>query len=309
LPFRGPVLVACLLLTAGCGGSKDAGTTGSTTGAAPAPGSLRALLARPGADTALVAGTSDYAAGPVRASFLVIRGDGRAVSRPAARFWVAKSLDARPFTQGTARLEPVGTSRSAPDPADVTSLYVAHFRLPKAGRYWLLAEPIGASPPIQGVVNLDAASKTRAPAVGSKAIASRTPTLASVGGAASLVTTRVPPDLELLRTSIRDALRVHAPFVVTFATPKFCTSRACGPVVDVVDEVRRKFAGGPIKFIHVEIYEDNDPSKGFNRWVREWRLPTEPFTFLVGRDGRIKAKFEGSLSVDELTAAVRRELA
>jgi len=51
-----------------------------------------------------------------------------------------------------------------------------------------------------------------------------------------------------------------------------------------------------------------DPRKGENRWVREWRLPSEPWTFLVGRDGRIKAKFEGSISAQELESAVRRLL-
>jgi hypothetical protein len=91
---------------------------------------------------------------------------------------------------------------------------------------------------------------------------------------------------------------------VTFATPAYCTSRTCGPVVDVVDRVRRRFNGSKIRFIHVEIYERNDPRNGENRWVREWRLPGEPWTFLVGRDGRIKAKFAGSLSVRELDAAV-----
>jgi hypothetical protein len=82
----------------------------------------------------------------------------------------------------------------------------------------------------------------------------------------------------------------------------------CGPVVDVVDHVREEFEGSGVRFIHVEIYVGNDPSKGVNRWVRQWNLPTEPWTFLVGRDGRVKAKFEGAVSVGELRAAVRRTL-
>ena len=106
-----------------------------------------------------------------------------------------------------------------------------------------------------------------------------------------------------------DSIAAHKPFVVVFATPRFCTSRTCGPVVDVVDRARRSFARSGIRFIHVEIYKDNDPAKGDNKWVRQWRLPTEPWTFIVGRDGRIKAKFEGSLSVRELESAVRRFLA
>ena len=45
-----------------------------------------------------------------------------------------------------------------------------------------------------------------------------------------------------------------------------------------------------------------------NQWVREWGLPSEPWIFLVGRDGRVKARFEGSVSAAELTAAVRKDL-
>jgi hypothetical protein len=96
--------------------------------------------------------------------------------------------------------------------------------------------------------------------------------------------------------------------VVTFATPRYCVSRTCGPVVDVVDHARRQFARTDIRFIHVEIYAQNDPLNGRNRWVKEWRLPSEPWTFLVGRDGRIKAKFGGSMSVRELVHAIRAGL-
>jgi hypothetical protein len=76
--------------------------------------------------------------------------------------------------------------------------------------------------------------------------------------------------------------------------------------VDVLSAVRRKHEGDGIRFIHTEIYEDNDPSKGENRWVKEWKLPSEPWVFLVGSDGKIKTRFEGTVSVDELDAAVQK---
>ncbi len=79
-------------------------------------------------------------------------------------------------------------------------------------------------------------------------------------------------------------------------------------MVDVVGAVRKRFADTEIRFIHVEIFEDNDPTKGTNRWVNEWKLPSEPFAFLVGADGLVKERFEGTFSVRELTAAVEREL-
>ena len=144
--------------------------------------------------------------------------------------------------------------------------------------------------------------------MGARAPASATPTLASVHGAAAKLTTRVPPDRALLRYSIGGSLAAHRPFVVTFATPRYCTSRTCGPVVDVVNYVRRRLAARGVRFIHVEVYTRNRPALGYNRWMRQWGLRSEPWTFLVGRDGRIKAKFEGSVSARELEAAVRRLL-
>jgi hypothetical protein len=239
-------------------------------------------------------GTSDYAPGPVRVSFLVVTQRARSVERPTARVWLSRALDQAPFLTGTARLEDVGEGQR---------IYVADFDVPNAGKYFLLAEPVGGSR-IQGVGNVVVEERTKSPAVGDRAFPSKTPTLADAPAAE--LTTQNPPDTELLRVSVADALARKEPFVLVFATPKFCASRTCGPVVDVVDAVRRRVPG--VGYIHVEIYEENNPALGVNRWVREWKLPTEPWVFLVGRDGRIEAKFEGAVSERALEAAVRRFL-
>jgi hypothetical protein len=293
-------LLAAALLSA-CGGG------GGTPNEGSVEGSLGDLLSRPGDDIALLPGTSDYARGPMRVVFLVIDAQSRSIERPRARVWVARSLDDKPFLQTTARLENVGVPGISEAAAgDVTHLYVARFRVPEAGKYVLVAEPVGGRP-IQGALDLVVAEETKAPDVGDKALRSRTPTIASTGGDFAALTTRTPPDAGLLRYSVADSLADHVPFVVAFATPKFCMSRTCGPVVDVVDHVRKRLGKSPVRFIHVEIYEDNQPP-GVNRWVKEWKLPTEPWVFLVGRDGRIKARFEGSVSAGELEAAVRTKL-
>jgi hypothetical protein len=266
------------------------------------------MLGRPGPDVALTPGTSDYQTGDVRVAFLIIDSKARTIERPAARVWVARSFDDKPLVRTTARLEDVGVPGVSEAPAgDVTKLYVTHFHIGTAGKYVLVAEPIGGKP-IQGALDIDVKDDPAAPAVGEKAFPSRTPTIASSGGDLKALTTRTPPDVGLLRYSVADSLAAHVPFVVTFATPLFCTSRTCGPVVDVVDAVHKQFAGSGVRFIHVEIYKDNQPPET-NQWVKEWTLPTEPWVFLVGRDGRIKARFEGSVSKPELAAAVRRYLA
>ena len=289
------VVLAAALGVAGCGSS----TSGN--GSAE-PGTLGAELARPGPDVALIQGTSDYAVGPVRVTFLVIDSKSRSIERPHARVWVGPSLDAPPTTstRGGARADRrprevrVGDRRRHPD------LRRPLPARPRPGKYTLVAQPEGAK--IQGIANLDVRRRPQAPAVGDRAIPSRTPTLASAHGDVASLTTADPPDLSLLRYSVADSVKAHAPFVLVFATPKFCSSRTCGPVVDVAQAVQRRFAGSGVRFIHVEVYKDNNPAQGFNRWFREWRLPSEPWVFLVGRDGRIKARFEGSVSAAELSA-------
>jgi hypothetical protein len=296
--MRGLVLAVVLLATASIGAST----------ASPPP-TLREVVARPGEESALLSGGSDYAVGQLRLTFVLIRHDGQPVYEPTAHVWVAWSLDARPFVETTARLEPIGVpGESAAAAGDVSKIYVTRFAVHRPGKLWLVLEPDGGKP-IQGVANVIVKRRSISPAVGSRAIASQTPTIASTHGDFKALTTRTPPDRALLRYSIAGSLAARRPFVVVFATPKFCTSRTCGPVVDVVDAARKRFAGSGIRFIHVEVYDHNDPQRGPNRWFRQWHLPSEPWTFLVGSDGRIKAKFEGSYSVPELSAAVRRYLA
>lgn len=276
---------AFLALCAGCGSQRT---------------TLEGVWQKSGAAVALVMGTSEYVPGTARVSFLVVANNGRAVARPTADVWIARSRDDQSLARTTAHLERVGVS------TDVQSIYVAYVRVPRSGRYWMVARPVGGDVRIGGIATLDVKARSVTPAVGAKAPASDNPTLGTAP--IRLLTTSVPPDRALLRYSIAGSLRAHDPFVAVFATPRFCTSRTCGPVVDVVDTVRKQLRASDVRFIHVEIYRDNNPAKGNNRWVRQWRLQTEPWVFLVGRDGRIKAKFEGAISTGELERAVRRRL-
>jgi hypothetical protein len=293
--------LSCLLLV-GCGGSGD----DSSPQAGPGGGrTLEELWRAPGDDVAVVPGTASHEPGDVRVSFLVVDAEGQAVLIPTARVWVANALEEEPFLETTAKLERIGVPGG--DEADATHIYVADLRLPAAGTYWMLAEPEGGRE-IQALGNVVVAKSDPVPSAGEEAPASDTPTLASVGGDASAITTRTPPDELLLEHSVADSLRAGVPFVVTFSTPKFCQSRTCGPVVDVVEEVARRFEDEDARFIHVEVYEDQDPAKGYNRWMREWSLETEPWTFLVGRDGRVVERYEGVVSVLELEDAVNGAL-
>jgi hypothetical protein len=292
--------LAGVLLVAGCGSASSNTTKG-------VQGTLQALAQAPGLKTvALTPGDADFAPGPVRYSFLVVAHDGRLVAKPTADVWIARGNKQKPYQHATARLETVGVPGLSKVALEIPTIYVVNLRVPAPGTYWVLAKPRGAT--IGGIGNLVVRRRSYSPAVGAKAPASRTPTLTTTGGRLGPLTTATHPDRHLYTTSVAQALAAHMPFVLTFATPKFCTSRTCGPVVDVVSRVRKELSRSAVRFIHVEVFAGNDPARGYNRWMRQWKLESEPWSFLVGRDGRIKAKFEGPVSVGELRAAVERVL-
>ena len=95
------------------------------------------------------------------------------------------------------------------------------------------------------------------------------------------------------------------PIVLLFATPALCTSRVCGPVVDVAEQVKRE-VGDDAAFIYMEIYNDNDPNKGPRPQVQAYNLTSEPWLFVIDADGKIDTRIEGAFSVAELQAAVDR---
>jgi len=140
------------------------------------------------------------------------------------------------------------------------------------------------------------------PRVGQRPPDIHTPTRQSVGGDLSKLTTRIPPET-MNKVDFHDVLG-KKPIVLLFATPQFCESRTCGPVVDVAAQVQRDF-GDKAEFIHMEIYNDNDPSKGVRPQVRAFHLPSEPWLFVIDRRGVIRTSIAGAFNVQELTEAVK----
>jgi hypothetical protein len=144
------------------------------------------------------------------------------------------------------------------------------------------------------------------PRPGEKAPKINTPTAADAGGDLAEITTRIPPDTQN-QVDYADVLGKE-PVVLLFATPQFCQSRVCGPVVDVAEQVKEEY-GDEAAFIHMEIFNDNDPSKGVRPQVRAFNLPSEPWLFTIDRQGTISSVVEGAFGLDLLTSAVKKAVA
>ncbi|MCW3016738.1 MAG: hypothetical protein JWO02_3830 [Solirubrobacterales bacterium] len=195
---------------------------------------------------------------------------------------------------------------TAQDPDAAKSVYVADVPLPKRGKVVVVAVArMDGRLLSTGAYSMQVGGKgTPPPGVGERAIRIHTPTIASVGGDPSKISTRVPPAEDLLRTDMADVLG-KKPIVLVFATPQLCVSRVCGPVVDVAEQVKSA-VGDKAAFIHQEIYNENDTSKGFRPQVIAYHLPTEPWIFVIDRAGKVSMRFEGAVSVGELQRAVAK---
>jgi hypothetical protein len=201
-----------------------------------------------------------------------------------------------------------------PTLAGLPGLYRAMVDLAHAGTWGLEAiQDPGSAQARVGRFVFDVRASGTTPAIGAPVRAEDTPTATDAAGIAA-ISTDDDPDPDFYTTSISGALAAHEPFVVVFATPAFCRSATCGPTLDLVKQAAADYKGR-LTFIHVEPYQlqltdghlqpvlsaDNNPIP--IQPVEDWGLPTEPYVFVVGAEGKLSSKFEGIVSVEELRAA------
>ena len=141
------------------------------------------------------------------------------------------------------------------------------------------------------------------PRPGEKAPVIHTPTADDAGGDLSKITTRIPPDTQN-QVDYADALGKE-PIVLLFATPQFCESRVCGPVVDVAEQAKQEY-GDEAAFIHMEIWKENEPGTEVRSQVQAFNLPTEPWLFTIDRHGVVSSAVEGAFGLDLLDEDVER---
>jgi hypothetical protein len=195
---------------------------------------------------------------------------------------------------------------TASDPNAAKSVYVADVPFRRTGQQGVVAmAKLDGRLLISNGAPVDVTRRGSGPPdVGQRAVDVHTQTLTDVGGDATQIDTRRPVAKDLLQVDLADVLGKQ-PVVITFATPLLCQSRVCGPVVDVVEQVKATAPKG-VAFIHQEVYNDNQVNKGLRSQLTAWRLQTEPWTFVIDRHGRISTRFEGAFSTGELQRAVAK---
>jgi hypothetical protein len=325
-PCRLALAAALVLVAAACGprdgtsspsspspaGSLDAGACPTTPAPQGTPDGWDVGAQQPTVFPQIINPTGTIACGATRLMFSFLDAQNVPVAKPE------QSVEVALFDLGADPATPVQTGLAtfiwAIEPT--TGVYVFDAEFPTAGTYGAqFTLTVGDSAPEFIRVGFEVQPKSLVVAVGDPAPSVDTPTLANVGGDVAKISTDDEPVDAFYETSIADALAAKKPFVVVFATPKFCKSAQCGPTLDRVKPIAA--AHPDVTFINVEPYRlelvdgqlqpvltGNPPGLTNTAATDDWRLAAEPWVFVVNRDGIVTASLMLIFSDEELEAAV-----
>ena len=196
----------------------------------------------------------------------------------------------------------------------VNGVYIGHATFSSAGKWTAdVTTAAPGSPKVTMAFSFDVKATTQVVWPGDAAPSVKTPTLADVGGDVAKISSDPKPVARFYETSEADALAAHKPFVLVFATPKFCQTATCGPTLDRLKPVAA--AHPQMTVINVEPYELTFANGSLQPVLTggnltpvpatlAFRLSTEPYVFVVGADGKVSASFELVFSTDEIEAAI-----
>lgn len=290
-------IVAALFVLAGCAAPATSSTPSASASSGPQPSVLPVIIS-----SELAVGSNRYLF-----SFLDAKGDTPvgAPDRTASVGFTGPANQTIPTTPGNFIWAIEG----------VTGIYVATVDFPAPGDWVAQFTTAAAGKPEERVAfQFQVLDKKHVIVPGDKAPSVETPALASVGGDVSKISTDPKPDKAFYETSVAAALAAHKPFILVFATPKFCQTRTCGPTLDKLKPVAA--AHPDLIFINVEPYKLADdqgqlqPVLDANNQLQTvpasdaYGLLSEPYVFVVGGDGIVKATFELIFTPDEIDKAL-----
>lgn len=298
LMLLGTSSAAVPLLLPGCRG----GPAEAPKGSVPAPFSALAPkvaeTAEPGLNVFL--GGGEYLAGATqRISVGLVKPDGLPLEDGRARAWLGQGRLVQGAFPMTYRAFSTAHTHSG-EHLEPHGFYDVIVTLPTAGVVDLMIEVSGDQTPFYGFAALQVKERGAVPAPGQEAIPVSTPTVEDPRGVAAVCTREPPCDMHAV--GLDEALRSGKPVVFTVATPRLCTSRICGPVVDEVITVFNELKDRAT-FVHAEVFRDlsgREPAPAFIAW----RLESEPWVFVIDAAGRVHERYEGPVVAPEVRQAL-----
>ena len=192
-------------------------------------------------------------------------------------------------------------------------LYTAYVDFDKAGDWVLdISVPGEGGTTMSVPLAFEVFDSAYSPMQGQVAVSTKTRTVDEVESLQELTTGSLQ-DPDLYQISLDQAIENEMPTVVVFASPAFCQNAVCGPQVDVLQELKNAYPSDA-NFVHVDFYDNPHEIQGdlgraiISPAVKEWRLPSIEWTFVIDKQGIVTARFEGFATFDEVEAALRQVL-
>lgn len=253
-----------------------------------------------GAVSVVVTGLQ-LAEGDSRQGFAVIRGQ-----KPYVPDRMRVSLTApgkEPVRVDTERQRVTLGQGGDEDGAEVTDIFTIREAFDDVG-LWTI-DVVADGTEAKAAFQVQSTEEVESPLVGDRAPATESPTVDDPRGVDPICTRS--PRCSMHEMTIEQALESAKPLVVVFGTPRFCTSRTCGPVVDVIEDAKQRL-GDEVNFVHVEVWRNDEDAintqGGEAPAFAEWKLQTEPWTYFIDAGGVVRDRWVGALGSRELLARV-----
>ncbi|HEY2428697.1 MAG TPA: hypothetical protein VGI06_07195 [Acidimicrobiales bacterium] len=197
---------------------------------------------------------------------------------------------------------PLEIHGAGPEPTYAQTMYT----FPAPGNYTLEVAFKGqkTTSPIQVITP----AQSSTPVVGAQLPSVPTPTVTAPAGVNPICTQQPPCPFHA--TSLDAALAAHRPVVLQFATPAFCQSKFCGPVLLNLQAAAKPW-GSRVTFIHCEIYRDdhgptNAPDGNLAPAVAAYNLQHEPMLYLADTRGVVVDRIDNLYDQVEARSALTR---
>jgi hypothetical protein len=322
------------LLASGCGGGGSEGVNPALLKPGPVDEAVKAgesvnvsdfpkpegktleqLLQEASSQAQLAPGNGVLTVGRSRLAFAAIGQDGKPVYGPTVAY-VAPSPGEPAVGPFAAPADPMVpqqkflSKQSALSSDQLQAVYATTVPLTKAGKWSVLSftkTPNGLVAATTSELPVQRSSSI--PAVGQPAPKVATLTNSSPGPGP--IDTRDPKAPSLHEQSFGSVVGKQ-PVAILFASPKFCISRVCGPVTDLLLQLQAAYGDRSV-MIQQEAYSPKYPTpapsmKQFGLVAPDGGF-SEPWFFTVGADGKIAARLEGAFGIHEMTRAIDSAIA
>lgn len=223
----------------------------------------------------------------------IIRDGPNMVREVSQVFLTVLDINEQPFT--------VVWEGSAVNYSDYTVPYwVIRPNIETAGNYGIRAnilEADGTTSEAQFAVAI--LEDSIAPSVGDAGIPSESRTAFDAETIKEISSDFQDPDPDLYTMTVTEALNNGRPTVISFSTPAYCSTVFCAPVLQSVKDVKAENSD-EFDFLHIEIFADFQELVT-DQTVLDWKLQSEPWTYILDADGIVTARLAGPVSAGELT--------